>query len=69
MGNVSLALPAIHPRISIDSYPATNHQAEFAPHCVTAAADQALLDGATAMAWTAIDLATDGRLRDRLLGR
>jgi amidohydrolase len=68
MGNVSLALPSIHPRISIDSLPATNHQPEFAAHCVAPAADQALVDGALAMAWTAIDLATTATIRRRLLG-
>jgi amidohydrolase len=67
MGNVSLAIPAIHPNISINSLPAANHQPEFAAHCVTADADRALLDGATAMAWTAIDLATDDGLRSRLM--
>jgi amidohydrolase len=67
MGNVSLALPAIHPAIGIDSLPAVNHQREFAAHCVTAAADKALADGALAMAWTAIDLATDPTVRERLL--
>ena len=69
MGNVSLALPAIHPNIGINSYPATNHQPEFAAHCVTEDADRALVDGATAMAWTAIDLASDERLRARLVSR
>ena len=68
MGNVSLALPSIHPMIGIDSWPATNHQPEFAAHCVTAAADQALLHGALAMAWTAIDLAQTAVIRQRLLG-
>ncbi|GIX47568.1 MAG: peptidase M20 [Candidatus Tectimicrobiota bacterium] len=67
MGNVSLALPAIHPLIGIDSWPAVNHQPEFAAHCVSAAADKALLDGALALAWTAIDLATEPALRQRLL--
>lgn len=56
MGNVSLAVPSIHPLIGIDSMPAVNHQPEFTAHCITAAADQAILDGAVAMAWTAIDL-------------
>jgi amidohydrolase len=69
MGNVSAALPSIHPFIGIDSLPAVNHQPEFAAHCATAAADRALLDGALALAWTAIDLATDAPLRARLLGR
>jgi amidohydrolase len=69
MGNVSLALPAIHPFISIDSLPAVNHQPEFAAHCITEAADRALRDGALALAWTAIDLAGDSSLRARLLAR
>jgi metal-dependent amidase/aminoacylase/carboxypeptidase family protein len=68
MGNVSLALPAIHPSISIDSLPAVNHQPEFTAHCISEAAEQALVDGAVAMAWTAVDAATDERLRARLLG-
>ncbi len=67
MANVSLALPAIQPLIGIDSLPALGHQPEFAAHCVTPAADQAVYDGALAMAWTAIDLALDERLRARLL--
>jgi amidohydrolase len=67
MGNVSLALPAIHPAIDIGSLPAVNHQPEFAAHCVTPQADKALLDGAVAMAWTAIDVAVDERVRTRLL--
>jgi metal-dependent amidase/aminoacylase/carboxypeptidase family protein len=67
MGNVSLALPSIHPMIGIDSLPATNHQPEFAAHCVSPAADQALRHGALAMAWTAIDLAQTPAIRQRLL--
>ncbi|HEV8713759.1 MAG TPA: M20 family metallopeptidase [Candidatus Binatia bacterium] len=69
MGNISLALPSIHPAIGINSLPAVNHQPEFTAHCVTAAADRALIDGALAMAWTAIDLATDAWVRERLLRR
>jgi amidohydrolase len=67
MGNVSLALPSIHPAIGIDSLPAVNHQPEFAAHCVTPAADRALRDGAVAMAWTAVDCAVDDSVRTRLL--
>ena len=69
MGNVSLALPSIHPMIGINSLPAVNHQPEFAAHCITARADKALVDGALAMAWTCIDLATDREIRDRLINR
>jgi amidohydrolase len=68
MGNVSRAVPSIHPMICIDSLPAVNHQPEFAAHCVTAAADKALADGALAMAWTAIDMATNAAIRARLAG-
>jgi amidohydrolase len=69
MGNVSQVLPAIHPAIGIDSLPAANHQPEFAAHCVSEAADRAILDGATALAWTAIDVASDESLRARLFAR
>jgi amidohydrolase len=62
MGNVSIAIPSIHPLIGINSLPAVNHQPEFTKHCVTPDADRALCDGALAMAWTCIDLALDGDL-------
>jgi amidohydrolase len=67
MGNVSLVVPSIHPYIGIGSLPAVNHQKEFAAHCVTPAADQALLDGAIGLAWTAADAALDEAVRGRLL--
>src|SRR3990170_3197400 len=57
MGNISLVMPAIHPMIGINSLPAGNHQPEFTEHCATEAADQAVYDGALALAWTAIDVA------------
>jgi len=69
MGNVSLAMPTIHPTIGIDSLPAVNHQPEFAAHCATPAADRAVVDAAVAMAWTAIDVAGDPTLSARLRAR
>jgi amidohydrolase len=69
MGNVSLVLPSIQPMIGIDSMPAVNHQREFAARCISDAADRAVCDGALAMSWTAIDLAQESPLRDRLLGQ
>ncbi len=69
MGNVSLAIPSIHPTIGIASMPAVNHQPEFTAHCIKPEADKALLDAATAMAWTAIDLASDATLRHQLINR
>lgn len=69
MGNISLAIPSIHPAIGINSLPAVNHQPEFTAHCITEAADKAVVDGGLAMAWTAIDLATEAKVRERLLSR
>jgi amidohydrolase len=68
MGNVSHALPTIHPFIGIGSLPAVNHQPEFAAHCATEAADRALMDGGLALAWTAIDVASDDAFSARLRG-
>ncbi|MGH3360196.1 MAG: M20 family metallopeptidase [Nocardioidaceae bacterium] len=67
MGNVSQRVPAIHPYIGIDSLPAVNHQPEFAACCVAPAADRAIVDGATALAWTCIDIASDEAIRRRLI--
>lgn len=67
MANVSLAIPAIHPMLGIDSLPAVNHQPEFAAACATAVADRAVLEGGLAMALTVIDLATDPDQVSRLL--
>jgi amidohydrolase len=67
MGNVSRAMPSIHPMIGINSLPAVNHQPEFTAHCVTADADKAMIDGALAMAWTCIDMAANAGVRERLL--
>jgi amidohydrolase len=66
MGNVSLAMPSIHPCIAIDTAGAVNHQPEFAAACVNASADRAVLEGSLALAWTAIDIAT-GAARERLV--
>ena len=66
MGNVSLEIPSIHPCIGIESNGAMNHQPEFAAACAGASADRAVIDGATALAWTAVAAAT-GPQRERLL--
>jgi amidohydrolase len=67
MGNISYAIPSIHPMIGINSLPAANHQPEFTAHCVTEEADKAVMDGALAMAWTAIEMAGDAAIRNRLI--
>lgn len=61
MGNVSHVVPSIHPFLTINPGDAVNHQPEFAAHTVTADGRRAIRDGALAMAWTVIDLATGDR--------
>jgi metal-dependent amidase/aminoacylase/carboxypeptidase family protein len=68
MGNVSLAMPSIHPCIAIETGGAVNHQPEFTQAAVNASADRAVTEGALAMAWTVID-AANGAMRERLLAR
>lgn len=69
MANVSLAVPSIHPLLAIPTKGAVNHQPEFSASCVTPEADRAVLDGAIALALTAIDVAKDANLRQRLQSR
>ena len=56
MGNVSQIVNAIHPYIGVGGS-ASNHQPAFADACVGPVAEQTLRDGATALAWTALDVA------------
>ena len=57
MGNVSLAMPSIHPMLSIDAGKAVNHQPEFAAATITKGGHKAIFDGAYSMATTIVDLA------------
>jgi amidohydrolase len=56
MGNVSHIVPSLHPSVKIET-DAVNHQPEFAAATVTPSGEQAIRDGALAMAHTVIDLA------------
>jgi metal-dependent amidase/aminoacylase/carboxypeptidase family protein len=67
MGNVSQVIPAIHPYIGIDSLPAVNHQPEFAAAAASPAADAATMQGALALAWAVMDVASDDSARQRLV--
>nr|WP_227985413.1 M20 family metallopeptidase [Nocardia spumae] len=69
MGNVTNVIPGIHPVIGIDANGAVTHQREFAAAAVTPSADLAVIDGARALARTAIQIAGDELHRDRLLER
>ena len=55
--------------IGIESLPAVNHQPQFAAAAASAAADRAVLDAATALALTVVDVASDSHERERLLAR
>jgi len=67
MGNVSQTLPVIHPYFGIGSWPAVNHQPEFAAATVTATAEAAMLDTAITLALTLIDAATQPAIRSHLM--
>ena len=56
IGNVSLAAPAIHPKLAIAPVGVATHTAAFARYAGSGAADRAVLDGAKAMALTALDV-------------
>jgi metal-dependent amidase/aminoacylase/carboxypeptidase family protein len=67
MGNVSHAMPVIHPLIGIDSGGAGTHEIEFAAAAASGSADRAVVDGAVALTATAVHAALDPVLRDELL--
>ena len=65
MGNVSQRIPSIHPMIASAPPHCTIHNAEFAVHAAAPIGDAAALDGAKALAMTAIDFLCDSELRER----
>jgi metal-dependent amidase/aminoacylase/carboxypeptidase family protein len=56
MGNVSHVVPSIHPMIAVADPGVPIHTPEFALAAASPAGDRAVVDGAKAMAMTAIDL-------------
>ncbi|MBC9713438.1 M20 family metallopeptidase [Streptomyces sp. TRM66268-LWL] len=66
MGNVSHLVPAIHPVLDITGGACGPHEPEFAAAARSPRGEQALLDGAVGLAWTAADLATARRNRGRV---
>ncbi|HEX4867617.1 MAG TPA: M20 family metallopeptidase [Acidimicrobiales bacterium] len=63
MGNVSYAVPAIHPMIQAADDGVPIHTPEFATAAAGPQGDRAVLDGALALAWTIADLwASEGLL-------
>ncbi|MFT4051413.1 MAG: amidohydrolase [Microbacterium sp.] len=69
MGNVSQVVPAIHPMIAFLGETAVPHNPDFTAAAATPAADDAAIDGALLMAWTAVDVACDQDLRSELQRR
>ncbi len=65
MGNVSHRVPSIHPMLAAAPPHCTIHNAEFAEHAGAPIGDLAALDGAKALAMTALDFLCDADLRDR----
>jgi amidohydrolase len=63
-GNVGQRVPGLHAMVAVHSWPAVNHQHEFAAHCVTEEADQTLLDSVAALALTALAVADDPTILD-----
>ena len=63
MGNVSHLVPSIHPMIASAPRGTAIHTVDFARESVTPMADRAVIDGAKAMAMTAIDFWTSAELQ------
>jgi amidohydrolase len=63
MGNVSHHVPAIHPNLAAAPADCVIHSPEFARWAGSDMGDQAAIDGAKALAMTAIDFFTDETLR------
>ena len=59
MGNVSFITPSIHPIIAVSPPGVPIHTVEFESYAKSEAAHQAMVDGATAMAWTIVDLMSE----------
>jgi metal-dependent amidase/aminoacylase/carboxypeptidase family protein len=56
MGNVSHLVPSIHPMIRVSPPHVRIHSADFTGWAASPEADRAVIDGATAMAMTALDV-------------
>ncbi len=63
MGNVSHRVPSIHPMIAVAPPNVVIHNPEFARHAASPKGDQAVTDGAKALAMTALDFMGAASLR------
>lgn len=67
MGNVTQALPGIHPIVGVEAGGAMVHQRAFADAAAGPSADRAVVDGAIMLARTVVHLARTPAERDRVL--
>lgn len=65
MGNVSHRVPSIHPMLACAPIHCTIHNPEFATYAGSASGDETAIEGAKALAMTALDFLTDAELRER----
>jgi amidohydrolase len=66
MGNVTQAVPGIHPAIAIAPWDVPIHTEEFREFAKSEAGHKGMLDAAKAMAMTGIDVLVDADLRKRM---
>lgn len=66
MGNVSQAVPAIHPYIAICPKEVVAHSPQFAEAAISDRADRALITAAKALAMTAVDLLSNAAVMSRV---
>jgi amidohydrolase len=66
MGNVSHRVPSIHPMLAVAPAGVIIHNAEFATWAASERGDAAVLDGAKALAQTALEFLYDAELRERV---
>ena len=67
MGNVTHAMPGIHPIIRVEAGGASLHQPEFAAAAASPSADDAVIDGSIMLARTVIRLAETSSERQRVM--
>jgi amidohydrolase len=63
MGNISVRVPSIHPKVAISPKTVAVHTAEFADYAGSPSGDEGALDGAYGLAMTALDYLADPELR------
>ncbi|MBV9515654.1 MAG: M20 family metallopeptidase [Mycobacteriaceae bacterium] len=67
MGNITQAIPGIHPIVSVEAGGASLHQPEFTAAAASESADEAVIDGSIMLARTVIRLAETLPERERVL--